>query len=125
RKLDIALHYPVAAELPFDRADLLEVLGNLLDNACKWANQQVQLDLNATDSGWHIRISDDGPGIPAGEARTRALARGQRLDERRDGQGLGLAIAADIVNAWRGELRLEDATLGGLCVDITLPRRRP
>lgn len=118
----ISFHSHVATELrlPFDRDDLLELLGNLLDNAGKWARSQVRLDLRAVPRQLQISIEDDGPGI-APVKRQQLIQRGQRADEHSPGHGLGLAIVQDIVNALHGQLELEDSELGGLQVKISLP----
>lgn len=108
--------------LPWDREDLLELLGNLLDNACKWADSQVRLTLARTPGHYRLSVDDDGPGIEAGR-REEVLNRGTRLDEQVAGHGLGLGIVRDIVEAWEGRLQLLDSELGGLCVHIELPLR--
>ncbi|WP_043311271.1 sensor histidine kinase [Pseudomonas sp. ML96] len=108
--------------LPWDREDLLELLGNLLDNACKWADAQVRLSLGRESGRYWIWVDDDGPGI-AQERREAVLGRGTRLDEQVAGHGLGLGIVRDIVEAWGGSLNLEDSPLGGLRVAISLPER--
>ena len=108
--------------LPWDREDLLELLGNLLDNACKWADGQVRLVLTKEDAGYSLWVDDDGPGI-AQEQRDEVLERGTRLDEQVSGHGLGLGIVRDIVDAWGGSMSLEDSPLGGLRVAIRLPGR--
>ncbi len=103
-----------------DREDLQELLGNLLDNACKWARQRVRVAVSAGD-GLRILIADDGPGMEEG-AVARAMTRGVRLDESRQGHGLGLAIVGDIVAAYGGALAFgRDAALGGLAVSVNLP----
>jgi signal transduction histidine kinase len=109
--------------LPWDREDLLELLGNLLDNACKWADAQVRLSLATEADGYRLCIDDDGPGIAA-ERRDEVMGRGTRLDEQVAGHGLGLGIVRDMVDAWGGALSLEDSPLGGLRVAIRLPKRR-
>ncbi len=106
-------------QVTVDREDSLELIGNLLDNACKWAVGEVRLTLDLA-RGFHLRIEDDGPGIPP-DLRARLLDRGQRLDEEAPGHGLGLSIVQDIVRSYGGELRLEESeALGGLGVDIRL-----
>lgn len=105
---------------PFEREDMLELLGNLLDNACKWANRQVRLDWTTTDQTLTLRVSDDGPGIGEKD-RSRVLDRGTRLDERVAGHGLGLAIVGDLVEVYGGELALLDSDLGGLTAQVRLP----
>lgn len=113
---------PQGLILPWDREDLLELLGNLLDNACKWADSQVLLAIAGDAEGYRLQVEDDGPGIPP-QAREQVLARGERLDERTAGHGLGLGIVRDIVDACHGRLALGDSDLGGLGVTIRLPRR--
>jgi signal transduction histidine kinase len=108
--------------LPWDREDLLELLGNLLDNACKWADSEVALSITRTPQGFVLKVEDDGPGIEA-ERRDAVLSRGTRLDEQVAGHGLGLGIVRDIVEAWSGRLSLNDSPLGGLCVEVVLPLR--
>ena len=122
RKLDLQWQAPEGCRLPWDRDDMLELLGNLLDNACKWASSRVRLNIAADAAGYRLLIEDDGPGIPS-EQRSEVLERGARLDERIEGHGLGLGIARDIVSAWSGELELQQSGLGGLRVSIRLPRR--
>jgi len=119
---DIQLRWtaPSDCRLPWDREDMLELLGNLLDNACKWANSEVVLSIERSAVGYRLRVDDDGPGIPAAE-RAPVLDRGTRLDERAEGHGLGLGIVRDILSAWGGTLSLQDSPLGGLQVQIELP----
>ncbi|MCO5101207.1 MAG: sensor histidine kinase, partial [Burkholderiaceae bacterium] len=111
-----------AQRLAFDREDMLELFGNLLDNACKWARTTVRVELAADDAALRFRVDDDGPGVDG--ALLDRLGRGTlRTDERRPGHGLGLTIVGDIVAQYRGaiEYRRSD-TLGGLCVAGSLPR---
>jgi signal transduction histidine kinase len=108
--------------------DLQEMLGNLLDNACKWAHSAVRVAAQPTVSdrqGRHVpqisvTVEDDGPGIGAAQ-RTRALERGVRLDETVPGTGLGLAIVKDLAAMYGGRLDLEPAARGGLRAVLTLP----
>lgn len=104
----------------FDREDLLEMLGNLLDNACKWAKHQVIVEINVS-SVLTISVADDGPGCS--EADTEFLIqRGLRLDESIQGHGLGLAIVFDIVNSYQGDLHISRSQqLGGFLAQIRLP----
>ncbi|MBS4151654.1 sensor histidine kinase [Pseudomonadota bacterium DY0742] len=118
--LDLRWQAPPGCRLPWDREDMLELLGNLLDNACKWAAGQVRLSIARDERGYVLDVDDDGPGIPA-DRRERALARGGRLDENAQGHGLGLSIVGDIVAAWQGDWELAQGPLGGLRVRVVLP----
>lgn len=103
-----------------DREDLVEMLGNLLDNARQWTRNRVAILIGETGGRLEIIIDDDGPGMPA-TAQAAALARFGRLDESATGSGLGLAIAADIAELYGGRLRLETAPIGGLRARLILP----
>ncbi|PZF77749.1 sensor histidine kinase [Aestuariivirga litoralis] len=108
-----------------ERQDLEEMVGNLLDNACKWAAGRVSVAarLQAATAGRSllaIAVEDDGPGLPA-EKRAEALKRGQRMDETKPGSGLGLSIVRETAAMYAGSVQLDDAALGGLRVLLTLP----
>lgn len=118
--LQITWAAPESLRLPWDREDILELLGNLLDNACKWANQKVTLDIRQNDNNFVLTIDDDGPGI-APELRAQVIQRGVRTDEQVQGHGLGLGIARDIVEHCKGTLELQSSPLSGLRVVIHLP----
>lgn len=108
-------------QVNIDREDLLELLGNLLDNACKWARSTIGIQVRKTPQILEILISDDGPGC-ASEDYQRLAQRGLRLDEQTDGHGLGLGIVADIVESYRGTLTFSfSKELGGLQVEVILP----
>ncbi len=117
-----------ALTLRIDERDLLELCGNLLDNAAKYGDGQMQVRLSAWAAGSRhpgveIRIDDDGPGLDR-EVFSRLLERGARGDERAEGQGLGLAIARQLVEAYGGELLCESSTtLGGASVIVRFPPR--
>ncbi|WXL23970.1 sensor histidine kinase [Ectopseudomonas mendocina] len=121
--LDLSWQADTSMRLPWDREDLLELLGNLLDNACKWADSQVRLAILRDQQAFELIIEDDGPGI-APERREQVIGRGARLDEQVAGHGLGLGIVRDIVDAWEGELQLDESEWGGLKVVVRLPVRR-
>jgi signal transduction histidine kinase len=111
-----------AAVFAGDRQDLEEALGNLLDNAGKWACARVDVAVAVDAEAGRLRIDvdDDGPGLSAGE-RDQAAARGRRFDQQVPGSGLGLAIVEDIVTSHGGSLDLTDSPLGGLRVRLDLP----
>lgn len=113
-RIDPALHFAGDAE------DLAEVLGNLADNACKWARRHVELSARLEGERLIITAADDGPGIAPAERET-VLGRGRRLDERVPGSGLGLDIVREIVTLYRGHLTLADSELGGLAATLDLP----
>ncbi len=121
--LDLSHHVTPGLQLPWDREDLLELLGNLLDNACKWADAEIRLSISETLHSYLLVIEDDGPGIPQSQ-RDQVFSRGTRLDEQIDGHGLGLGIVRDIVEVWGGVLQLQESELGGLKVLIELPKRQ-
>ena len=99
---------------------MLELLGNLLDNACKWAEHRVHIDI-CQKSALIITIEDDGPGAP--EESLQAISqRGVRLDETVDGHALGLAIVSDIVRLYNGEIASGmSKKLGGFWIEVKLP----
>jgi two-component system sensor histidine kinase PhoQ len=110
-----------------DRNDFTELLGNLLDNACKWAKSRVRIA--ASVDGWAdsrralgIVIEDDGPGIAAAD-RAKVLQRGGRADEATPGHGLGLAMVHDSVALYGGTMRIDGSDLGGARFDLKLPGR--
>lgn len=121
--LDLSYHVTPGLQLPWDREDLLELLGNLLDNACKWADAEICLSISETPHSYLLAVEDDGPGIPQSQ-RDQVFSRGTRLDEQIDGHGLGLGIVRDIVEVWGGVLQLQESELGGLRVLIELPKRQ-
>ncbi len=120
KAIKISTNVPHNIICPIDREDMLELLGNLLDNAYKWATANVALTV-FIDHELHIRIEDDGQGVNPEEI-SELSKRGVRLDERVQGHGFGLAITADIVNDYNGNISFSHSVdLGGLKTDITLP----
>jgi signal transduction histidine kinase len=110
-----------AGTFPADREDLLELLGVLTDNACKWAGTRVRLELSLGPTGLDLTVEDDGPGCP--ESELAALTgRGTRVDEGVSGHGLGLSIAQEIVALYGGTLELgRSSALGGFRARVDLP----
>jgi len=104
-------------------ADLMELLGNLLDNAFKWCRAQVRIKASSGSDGLCIQVEDDGPGIDAGAAE-RLLERGARADESAPGHGIGLAVVREISKAYGGSVEIGPAALGGALVSLTLGDQR-
>ena len=112
--------------------DLEEMVGNLLDNACKWATHQVKVSARSLASEGEfagdtarltIVIEDDGPGL-SNENKEAALERGTRLDETTPGSGLGLSIVKDLVGLYDGTFDLSSSDTGGLSATLILPEQR-
>lgn len=121
RGLEFSSAVPPGLAVRCEVEDLEELLGNLLDNAGKWAASRVTVRALADVAGVEIQVQDDGPGLPDAEL-ARVRERGVRLDEQVAGSGLGLAIVGDLVEALGGSLRLGRSATGGLCVTLRLPR---
>ncbi len=102
-----------------DERDLMELLGNLLDNACKYGNGTVRLTVFGGEALLLI-VEDDGPGIPK-ERHGLIMERGTRLDSDTPGQGIGLAVVSEIVARYGGDVAIDDAELGGAKFTVTLP----
>jgi signal transduction histidine kinase len=120
KALEMTYSIPPGGILSGDREDMLELLGNLLDNACKWAQGKVALTVEK-DDGIFFCVEDDGPGCPD-EELDRLSQRGVRIDESATGHGLGLAIVRDIVEQYSGEVVFGHSEhLGGFKVFVRLP----
>jgi len=127
RGIAIGVETDAQAKFRGERQDLEEMVGNLVDNACKWAASQVFIELlverpAAPGSGPMLRIvvDDDGRGLSASE-HARVSRRGQRLDESKPGSGLGLSIVLDLAALYGGSLTLGNAPIGGLRAELVLP----
>lgn len=103
-----------------DEQDLMEVIGNITENAFKYGKSHVIVHSEHKDKQLLITIADDGPGVPP-EQQTRILERGHRLDTSLPGQGIGLAVAADIVHSYGGKLSVSQSALGGAQFQLLLP----
>ena len=125
----IAIDVEAAENLRFrgERQDLEEMVGNLVDNACKWAKSRVAVEVaqprrDASNPRVSLLIDDDGPGLSAPEREEmQAAQRGRRLDETKPGSGLGLSIVVELAGLYGGELSLETAPIGGLRAELVLP----
>lgn len=116
--VQIDVDLPTAVEWKIDEGDLYELLGNLLDNACKWCTRRVMLQLQPDSEQLLILVGDDGPGVADPQA---VLKRGVRADEQVPGHGIGLAMISDIVHAYGGELSISRSLLGGALFSVRLP----
>ena len=120
RGLTIDVDVDPALAVRCERADFEEMLGNLLDNACKWARRRVRVTAAARGTGVAIAVEDDGPGVEP-SLRERVLQRGVRADEAAPGSGFGLAIVRELAELYGGGVSLAAAPAGGLAALLTLP----
>jgi two-component system sensor histidine kinase PhoQ len=103
-----------------DEGDLTELLGNVLDNAFKWAKSRVRVSATFGGGSLSLLVEDDGPGIAAEELE-RVLQRGARADQSVPGQGIGLAVVRDIADAYGGHVKIARSQLGGAAITLVLP----
>ncbi|GGO77961.1 two-component sensor histidine kinase [Marinobacterium nitratireducens] len=122
--IEIEVVHPPGLRFAGDERDLMELLGNLLENACKYGRQQVRVMAQRDDADLRIDIEDDGPGVSP-QRRDTILQRGARLDTSAPGQGIGLAVAVDILSSYDGELSIDSSVLGGARFRLLLPAMRP
>ncbi|MDZ4789657.1 MAG: ATP-binding protein [Hyphomicrobiales bacterium] len=126
RNLTVTIEGPADLKFKGEKQDLEDIVGNLMDNAFKWAQSSVTLTVaQSPASGSEVRmftvvVSDDGPGLTE-EQRASVIKRGRRYDETRPGSGLGLSIVADLAHLYQGKFVLEKADAGGLKAIISLP----
>ncbi|MEZ5289638.1 MAG: sensor histidine kinase [Vicinamibacterales bacterium] len=124
RAIGIAVDVPAPLQVRLQREDLEELLGNLVDNACKWATRQVAIGATGQGPDVLVTVDDDGPGLPA-PLRASVFRRGVRADEAAPGSGLGLAIVRDLVDVYGGAVALTDSPSGGLRAELRLPAAPP
>jgi signal transduction histidine kinase len=128
RAIRVVVDCPSGARFRGEKQDLEEMLGNLMDNGCKWARSEVSLTVQRVQSGsgrsqsnrLRLIVDDDGPGLSA-EQRAEVGKRGKRLDETKPGSGLGLSIVADLAGLYHGSFELQPAPSGGLRAVLELP----
>lgn len=120
KRIRFSLDAPQPAYFQGDESDLMELLGNILENAFKYGRQQVKVAVERKDEELHITVADDGPGIPA-HLQQQILQRGARADTAQPGHGIGLAIAVDIVSSYRGSLGIGVSGLGGAEFRVMFP----
>jgi signal transduction histidine kinase len=117
---------PSRARFRGEQQDLEEMVGNLVDNACKWARSRVAVEVVTEDpaadgkSKVRVIVDDDGPGLSPAE-RERVALRGQRFDESKPGSGLGLSIVVELASLYKGVLTLDTSPIGGLRAELALP----
>ena len=120
----LAIEVSAAPGLKFqgEKQDFEEMVGNLLDNACKWASWRLKAsaEKGRRSGTFTVTVDDDGPGLSE-EDRAKAMKRGQRLDESKPGSGLGLSIVADLAHLYKGRFELEPSPEGGLRARLELP----
>lgn len=119
RAITVALDVPAGLSVRADERDLMEILGNLLENAFKYTRSRVRVGVRPGQP-LELLIDDDGAGIDP-EVRAAVLNRGTRADEQQQGQGIGLAVVAELVALYHGTLRIEDSDLGGARLCLQLP----
>jgi signal transduction histidine kinase len=126
RAIAIEVHADDKARFRGERPDLEEMLGNLIDNGCKWAKSRVCIETIVDQLGaaerpnLRIIVDDDGRGLSPTE-REQVAKRGRRLDETKPGSGLGLSIVVELASLYGGALKLGNAPSGGLRAELTLP----
>ncbi|HJU43129.1 MAG TPA: ATP-binding protein, partial [Vicinamibacterales bacterium] len=120
RAVNVEVHVSHDHFTRVQREELEEMLGNLVDNACKWARSRVEVRSRKDDGLIELTVDDDGPGLDP-SLRDKVLQRGVRADEAAPGSGLGLAIVADLVELYGGSVALGSSSLGGLRATLRLP----
>jgi Signal transduction histidine kinase len=117
KRVKVTLDLPQDCQVHMEEGALLEMLGNLLENAYRLCLSEVRVSFSASASGDELCIEDDGPGVPQHQ-RARILERGERLDRQNPGQGIGLAVVKDIIESYSAQLTLDDSPLGGAAFRI-------
>ncbi|VVM62795.1 Sensor protein PhoQ [Pseudomonas fluorescens] len=120
KRVQASFDLPEPCHLPVEQGALLEMLGNLLENAYRLCLGKVRISVRETAGDIELCVEDDGPGVPPDE-RARILQRGERLDRQHPGQGIGLAVVKDIIESYNACLTLGDSTLGGAAFRIHFP----
>ena len=120
KRVQAELELPPNLRVQAEEAAMLEVFGNLLENAYRLCLTQVRVSARRHTEHWILDIEDDGPGIPA-ERRESVLRRGMRMDSRHPGQGIGLAVVQDILEGYRSSLTIDESSLGGARFRFRLP----
>lgn len=122
----VSITLDISPEIAFigEKNDFMEVLGNVLDNACKYCLEFVEVSARQEDETLHLIVEDDGPGIPESK-RVLVFDRGQRADTLRPGQGVGLSVAREVVSQYDGKILTGESPLGGARMEVIFGRQRP
>ncbi|BDH46247.1 virulence sensor histidine kinase PhoQ [Salmonella enterica subsp. enterica serovar Choleraesuis] len=122
----VSIALDISPEIVFvgDKNDFMEVMGNIIDNACKYCLEFVEITARQNDQTLHLIVDDDGPGIPA-VRRQEVFDRGKRADTLRPGQGIGLSVARDVVDQYDGQIITTDSPLGGARMEVIFGHQRP
>ncbi|NSL36084.1 two-component system sensor histidine kinase PhoQ [Citrobacter werkmanii] len=122
----VNINLDISPEISFvgEQNDFVEVMGNVLDNACKYCLEFVEISARLSEDQLHILVEDDGPGIPHSK-REVVFDRGQRVDTLRPGQGVGLAVAREITEQYDGQIIAGDSLLGGARMEVIFGRQQP
>ncbi len=120
----VQIQVNIPADLTFlgDEADLMELIGNLLDNACKYGKRRVLISARKKGNNLHLSVEDDGNGV-GHEIKTLILTRGTRADTVTPGQGIGLAVAVDILSSYGGSIDITESSWGGACFKLIFPNK--
>jgi two-component system sensor histidine kinase PhoQ len=121
KQISYQLDCPPQVMFRGDETDLMEMLGNLLDNASKACRQQVRLSVQVKPL--QLCVEDDGPGVPA-DKKAQLLNRGTRLDTYTDGHGVGLSIVDELTQSYQGRLEITQSALGGACFTLIFPQHQ-
>ena len=124
KDLDIQISIDDTLMFRGEKRDLEEMIGNLMDNACKWTHSEIHVTadiMQIEEANLRLMVDDNGPGLPAEDYET-VLKRGMRLDEATPGSGFGLSIVDDLAKAYKGSFALAKSPLGGLRTILILPR---
>lgn|SRR5690554_3292611 len=122
RDKNVRVQQDFSAELrvPVEQGALLELLGNILENAYRLSVSEIRISAQLTENCCELIVEDDGPGVPRHQ-RERILQRGERLDTQYPGQGIGIAVVKDIIGSYGGEFFVEDSDLGGAQFRVVFP----
>ena len=120
KQIQFDSHLPGDLTVRVDEGDIMEVMGNVMDNACKWCAQRVRISVSLKDKRARFTIADDGPGVKGSEIE-HVIQRGGRIDQSMPGQGIGLSVVMDIVTAYNSELTITHSDLGGAAFTFDFP----